>query len=143
MADPDRDAPEVPAVHVLTRDQCLRLIDLGGVGRLAIRTDGPPEIRPVNFLRQGDALIVRTGNGSIFSAAERAETAAFEIDGIDPLEHTGWSVVVTGKLRALATHPELLDLPLRPWASGTKDQFVTLTLERVSGLQIPPGRGKR
>lgn len=145
MATADRDdLPPAPPVETLEPDDCRRLLDRGGVGRLAIHSEGAPELRPVNFVRRGDALIVRTGGGGrILAAAERTEAAAFEIDGVDPLEHTGWSVVVTGKLRALTPDPELLDLPLRPWASGVKDLFVALSLDRVTGLRIPSGRGNR
>lgn len=146
MASNDRrrgGPTEAPPVRKLTTEECLRRLREGGVGRLAMRTEGAPEIRPVNFVLDDGRLIVRTGEGSVMRAAKAAEAAGFEVDGVDRLEHTGWSVVVTGKLRALATNAELLALPLRPWADGTRDRFVTLSLDRVSGITIPPGRGNR
>jgi hypothetical protein len=124
-------------------DECRRRLSESSVGRLATRGVDAPAIRPVNFLLRQGQLVIRTGDGEILAAARRGETASFEIDAIDPLEHTGWSVVAVGKLQELPTDDEHLALPLRPWASGGKDRFVGLSLERVSGLRIPPGRGNR
>lgn len=108
-----------------------------------MRGDEAPEVRPVNFMLRGDDVIIRTGDGAILAAARRRESAGFEIDDIDRLEHTGWSVVVTGKLFELPTDDENLALPLRPWASGRKDRFVGLAMDRITGLRIPAGRGNR
>ena len=132
----------------LKSGECRRLLSESSVGRLATRGGDAPDIRPVNFLlREGQLgegqLVIRTGDGEILAAARRGETASFEVDAIDPLEHTGWSVVAVGKLLELPSDAEHLALPLRPWASGSKDRFVGLSLDRVSGLRIPPGRGNR
>lgn len=108
-----------------------------------MRGEEAPEIRPVNFALRDAQVIVRTGDGSILEAARRAEPAAFEIDTIDRLEHTGWSVVVQGRLSELPTNHENLDLTLRAWASGQKNCFIGLSLDRVTGMRIPPGRGNR
>lgn len=132
-------------IETLDADECRRLLAAGGVGRLAVRggEGDAPKLRPVNFVLKADQLVVRTGHGTILSAARRGDPASFEIDGIDPLEHTGWSVVVVGKLSELPTDDAHLALPLRPWASGQKDRFAGLSLERVSGMRIPSGRGNR
>ena len=135
--------PHAPSLEALPDDACRRRLADGGVGRVALRGGDAPEIRPVNFVLRDDRVVIRTGDGIILSAARRGEAASFEIDGIDPLEHTGWSVVVAGKLGELPSDEHHLALPVRPWASGHKDRFVGLTLERVSGIRIPSGRGNR
>jgi len=132
-----------PGIEIFPSAECMRRLRAGGVGRIAMRGESAPEIRPVNFTLRDGNVIIRTGDGAILAAAKNAEAAGFEIDEIDPLEHTGWSVVVAGKLFELPTDDEHLSLPLRPWASGRKDRFVGITLDRVSGLRIPPGRGNR
>lgn len=132
-----------PELEQLDPTECRRLLGRGGVGRLALRGVEAPEIRPVNFALVGDRLVVRTGDGSILAAARASEAASFEIDEIDRLEHTGFSVIARGTLSVLASDASLLALPVRPWASGLKDRFVGLSLEEVSGLRIPPGRGNR
>jgi nitroimidazol reductase NimA-like FMN-containing flavoprotein (pyridoxamine 5'-phosphate oxidase superfamily) len=128
---------------ILSRAECLRLLQPGGVGCIGLPDRGAPLLRPVNFALQGDALVIRTGHGRIMEAAQRTDPASLESQAIDPLEHTGWSVIVTGKLAELPTDAVTLGLPLRAWASGRKDRFVALTLDEVSGLRIPAGRGNR
>ena len=130
-------------VQDLKTDECRQLLRETSVGRLATRGGNAPNIRPVNFVLRDDQLVIRTGDGEILAAARRGEMASFEVDAIDPLEHTGWSVVVVGVLLELPTDDEHLALPLRPWASGIKDRFAGLSLDHVSGRRIPPGRGKR
>lgn len=132
-----------PELEIFDLDYCRRRLAEGGVGRLAVRGEEAPEIRPVNFVLRNDAIVVRTGEGIFLTAARRSEGASFEIDGINALEHTGWSVVVVGKLGELPSDDAHLGLPLRAWASGQKDQFVGLSLDRVTGLRIPSGRGNR
>jgi hypothetical protein len=132
-----------PGIETFARAQCLERLREGGVGRLAMRGVEAPELRPVNFALCDEQLVIRTGDGSILAAARAGEAASFEIDEIDRLEHAGWSVVATGKLSELEPSAANFALPLRPWASGRKDYFVALSLDWVTGLRIPPGRGNR
>jgi len=132
-----------PGIETFERAQCFERLGQGGVGRLGLQGSDAPQLRPVNFVLREDQLIIRTGDGSILAAARAGEAAGFEIDEIDRLEHTGWSVVATGKLSELDSSAANRALPLRAWASGQKDRFVALSLDRVTGLRIPPGRGNR
>ncbi len=143
MTESDPTRSTGPTLETLEREDCQRRLAEGGVGRVALRGQDAPEIRPVNFVLRDDRIVIRTGDGIILAAARQSEAASFEIDGIDPLEHTGWSVVVVGKLGELASDEDNLELPVRPWASGQKDRFVGLSLDRVSGIRIPSGRGNR
>lgn len=132
-------------LDILGAAECRRLLAEAGVGCLALPGDGAaaPELRPVNFVLHGDALVVRTGESRILEAARRGDPVAFEIDGIDRVEHTGWSVIVTGKISEHAADQATRALPLRAWGSGAKDHFVSIPLESVSGRRIPAGRGNR
>ena len=131
------DGPEI-----LSADECRRRLAQGGVGRLALPGSSAPDLRPVNFVLDGDALVVRTGEGRILAAARRGDPVAFEIDGIDRLEHTGWSVVVTGELRERPADDATRALPLRAWASGHRDRFVAISLDSLGGRCIPIGGGR-
>lgn len=134
-----RGAPEVEA---LSPDACRHLLGERVIGRIALPTSGAPVLRPVNYAFDGDAIVIRTGDGTIHAAAQRTDPASFEIDLFDPLEHTGSSVVVSGRLEALESEPASF-APLRAWASGLKDRYVRLSVETLSGIRIPPGRGNR
>jgi hypothetical protein len=130
-------------IEVLDVDSCLRLLRDSSVGCLGMPSVGAPELRPVNFIVDGPSLIIRTGEGQILEAGRKGLSASFLVYGIDPLEHTGWSVSINGKLSQLDTNERTLSLHLRPWASGQKDRFVKLFLSQISGRAIPAGRGNR
>lgn len=130
-------------LEILSPNECQRLLTEAAIGRLAMPATGAPTLRPVNFALDGEALVIRTGEGSILDAARRGLSVSLEADGIDRLDHTGWSVIVVGTIRERATDDRTLALPLRAWASGKKDRFVSISMESVEGRRIPPGRGNR
>ena len=132
-----------PEIQTLTRAECLHRLGPGGVGRIALPGEGAPILRPVNFALHEGQVLIRTGEGTILAAADRGDAASFEIDGIDSLEHTGWSVVASGKLREYLEEREGTAPSLRAWASGTKERLVVIRIDEVSGLRIPAGRGSR
>ena len=119
------------------------MLQQAGVGRICVPGETAPEIRPVNFVLHERAIVVRTAEGMLLDAARRGVDAAFEIDGIDRLEHTGWSVIATGTLRELPSDERIRALPLRAWASGDKDCFVALSIKDLSGRRVLSGRGRR
>lgn len=126
-------------LEVLGRDECLRLLGPAGVGRVAVVDGGHPVIFPVNYVVDEEEVLFRTAGGTKFDAAARGQIVAFEIDDADPIYHTGWSVVVTGRAEEI-TDPERrarIDAGrLRPWAEGVKDHVVAVHTERVTGRRI-------
>jgi len=67
----------------------------------------------------------------------RPSCVAFEVDDIDEIDHTGWSVLMTGRARRLS-HAEvrnLIDLP-QPWANGPRHQFVLIEPTRIEGRRL-------
>lgn len=130
-------------IEILDRHECFRLLHEGSVGCLGLPSVEAPELRTVNYVVDGRSLIIRTGEGQILEAGRHGLHASFQIFGIDGLEHTGWSVLVTGKLSRLTSENHDLAFPLRSWAPGCKDRFVGLSMSHTSGRRIPPGRGNR
>jgi nitroimidazol reductase NimA-like FMN-containing flavoprotein (pyridoxamine 5'-phosphate oxidase superfamily) len=130
-------------LEILDSAKCRQLLGEGSVGCIGLPTVAAPELRPVNFVFVDDGIVIRTGEGQILEAGRCGHPVSFQLFAIDPVEHTGWSVMVSGKLSELPTNEKTLSLPLRPWASGKKDRFVRLSPSHVSGLRIPPGRGNR
>lgn len=124
---------------ILDREESLRLLATCTLGRVGLSMRSLPTVLPVNFLLDGDVIIVRTGAGSKLEAALGHAVVAFEVDDIDPMYHEGWSVVVTG-VADVVTDPveiaRLEQLPLRPWSTVPGDTFVTIRTELVSGRRL-------
>src|SRR4051812_7198360 len=90
--------PHVPARHaaILNRFDCDKLLRTNHGGRLGFLNDGWPAILPVNYVLAGNDIVIRTDAGSKFASIRRGAEVSFEIDAIDPLYRSGWSVLVYG-----------------------------------------------
>ncbi len=96
-------------------------------------------ILPVNYVLDDAAVIFRTDAGGKLDAAVRGAPVAFEVDGVDEIEQTGWSVLARGHAEAV-TDPDRLDrlhrLPLVPWAPGAKAHYVRVDATELTGRRI-------
>jgi nitroimidazol reductase NimA-like FMN-containing flavoprotein (pyridoxamine 5'-phosphate oxidase superfamily) len=128
-------------LEVLERDECLRLLATVTLGRLGITSGALPTVLPVNYRFDGSRILFRTGVGTKLDAATHNAVVAFEVDEVDPVTHTGWSVVVTGVTRELTDPDELAEAqrePLARWAPGADHRMVAISTEVVSGRRIVP-----
>lgn len=131
---------------MLEREECLRLLGRATLGRVGLTTGALPAVLPVNFWFDGDQILIRTSAGTKLQAATHDSVVAFEIDEIDPVAHTGWSVMVQGMARHVTDAGELeriRTLPLARWApGGTGENIVAIRPEIVTGRRIHPGVGR-
>src|ERR1043165_5238571 len=81
---------------VLTRRQCLDLLEGVRVGRLVFTEDALPAVQPVNFRVWHDDVVIRVAGGPKLIAATDRQVVAFEADELDPDLRTGWSVTIVG-----------------------------------------------
>lgn len=125
--------------EVLTIPECEQLLRAGGVGILALAGTEAPILRPVNFALHRGSLLIRTGEGQILEAAQLGSPCSFVLSEVDRFEHTGWSVVVTGKLGERSNIVDEAEIPLRPWARAEKHRFVGLPIEQISGRRLAIG----
>ena len=135
-AHPDVDRN---GLEVLGRDECLRLLSTASLGRIGITSGALPVILPVNFRVVGDRIVFKTGQGTKLDAATRGTVVAFEVDSMDPLEHTGWSVMVTGVAEQVTDADELALLErahVARWAPLGGESVVAVSTELVSGRRI-------
>ena len=121
--------------------ESLALVRRVPVGRLVFTDRALPAIVPVNFVLDGDEVVVRTGIGSSLAAAVRGAVVAFEVDEFDAATCSGWSVTITGRAReekdpVRCAHLERL--PLIPWAAGRRDHFLIVPAEIVTGRMVGP-----
>lgn len=126
----------------ISRDACLKLLASHRFGRLAVvGAADAPVIRPVNYVFDdaSQSVVFRTGRGSKFHALLAAARAAFEIDGVDEITRTGWSVIITGITEEVTRALEidrLRRLGLDPWAAGPKPHWMRVRAWTVTGRRI-------
>lgn len=121
----------------LSRATCLELLCSRSTGRLAYAARaGAPDIVPVNYVLNGDVLLIRSGPGPKLQAAERRELVAFEVDDVDEVTHAGWSVVVTGRAERLSsTDATAGRLPV-PFAGGVRRHVVRISIDHLEGRRL-------
>jgi hypothetical protein len=89
---------------------------------------------PVNYVVDEQRTIVfRSGPGAKLSAVG-CGVAVVQIDEIDPLHHTGWSVMIEGTTTWL--YEEQDRTAVEPWAPGSRPYVVRMAPVRVSGRRI-------
>jgi len=123
----------------LDRDECVRLLAMATVGRVAVSMRALPVVVPVNFCLDGDAVVFRTAPGTKLNAACSHAVVGFQADCIDPVYHAGWSVLVRGMAEEITDPAEIeaaRQLPLSPWAGGERDHFVRVPLDVISGRRL-------
>jgi uncharacterized protein len=124
----------------LSQGECQRLLRSGVVGRLALSTPGGPHLIPINYSVVDDAIIVRTSPYSLLGTHAPGSTLAFEVDHFDLEYQRGWSVVARGRAEFVTDQDELDRIravwPPRPWAAGSRQMFVRLRWDELSGRRL-------
>ena len=87
-------------MNEISTDECLQLLGDRTFGRLAFLDHKAdlPMIMPFNYVLHANRIVFRTGADSHLGRALFREPVgvAFEVDGLEPVDKTGWSVVVRG-----------------------------------------------
>jgi hypothetical protein len=131
------------AVEELPTHESLALLRESPLGRLAVVVDGRPDIFPVNHVVDHGTVVFRTARGSKFWGAAGLPVA-FEVDGYDASSGQAWSVVVHGKGEVLIRSDDVLDameLPIFPWHSGGKPEFVRIVPDEITGRRFAVSGG--
>ena len=127
-------------IEVIGRDECLRLLRSDVVGRIGFVNHGSPTVLPVNYTMDGEHVVFRTAPGSKLAAVGR-DPVCFEIDAFDRDAHTGWSVVVHGRLEEVTNHQpaelgRLRSTGLSPWLPAGRDHWLRIVPGWVTGRRI-------
>jgi hypothetical protein len=120
----------------LDDEVCWKLLAHEPIGRLAFVADGSPRVYPLNHRVAGRSVVFRTESDSGLVELLDGREIAFEVDGADATAETGWSVLVTGHLEAVAAGGDVTDVDVHPWAPGDKDTWVRLVPDAISGRAI-------
>lgn len=123
----------------LEAGECLALLRSLSVGRVAVnRADLPPLVVPVNYVMHGEALFFRTEPGTKFDALLR-EPVSFQVDSIDPIHRTGWSVLIAGAAVPVTRGGDLdgEEVVIESWVVDTHEHhLVRLMPTNMTGRRI-------
>lgn len=128
-------------IQELTEAESWQLLRSVSLGRIVFTWHAMPAIRPVNHLVEDEAIIVRSHLGSAIVARTTADDGAvvcYEADELDPVRHTGWSVIATGMARlvrdpaAITRYEQLLE----PWAAGQMDYVIAVRPQVITGIRL-------
>jgi uncharacterized protein len=135
-ADTDRSGLEV-----LDEAECLRLLAMATLGRVAVSANALPMVLPVTFRLVDDQIVFRTRRDTHLGVGTNNSVVAFEVDDLHPEDHTGWSVLVTGIASELRD-PDVVDtldaVALPDWSRGDETRVVAITVSMISGRRTPP-----
>lgn len=125
----------------LARGESMDLLGSVSFGRIVFSQQALPAIRPVNHLVDNGDIIIRSSLGaSVVKAADTVNgvVVAYEADSIDPADHRGWSVIVTGTAHLIrdAALVKRYDTMLYSWVAGQKDHFIRIHPQMISGIRL-------
>jgi len=128
-------------LEVLSDGECVKLLRSHDLGRIAlVDRDARPLIFPVNYFFDEGVIVFRTAPGAKLELAPGA-FVSFEIDGWDPNERVGWSVLVKGIARDI-TNPRgaptgrMRFWPVQPMAPGTRERWVGIWANEITGRKF-------
>ena len=127
------------SLEFLSVPACWSLIASTPIGRIGVLNDSAPEIYPVNHVVDGRTIVFRTDPGSKLRGLLRSPSVCYEVDGLDPAENTGWSVLVKGRADQIRDPDELrrvAGLPLPHWVPGGQAHWVRIAPVEVTGRRI-------
>lgn len=132
-------------METLDEAECLRLVSLGVIGRLAFVGRYDLTVLPVNYRLIDGSILFRTAQDSLTgedlrTGIEHAEyKVAFEVDQFHEATREGWSVLIQGPAHHLDSEAEqaaALAAGVEPWPSGEKDHFIRITPDRITGRRV-------
>jgi nitroimidazol reductase NimA-like FMN-containing flavoprotein (pyridoxamine 5'-phosphate oxidase superfamily) len=129
-------------MEILERQECMRLLTEGQVGRLGLVVEGRPLILPVNYGIDGDAIAFRTEPGMKLEAAA-GHPVVLEVDELNFFDRSGWSVLIEGVAEDVTdaageSFERLRSLVPEPWAAGPGSRIVRIVPSAVTGRRFGP-----
>jgi len=120
----------------IAADQCIKMLREGTVGILALIGSDAPDLRPVNFAISRKRIVMQTAHGRIFDGAKREEAAAFVVTEFDQREHSGRSIIVTGRLSVCDPSDSAVRVKVGAWSKADRPERILLSIEKITGRQL-------
>jgi nitroimidazol reductase NimA-like FMN-containing flavoprotein (pyridoxamine 5'-phosphate oxidase superfamily) len=126
------------SLTALSRRDCVDLLSREQIGRAVFTERALPAIVPITFAIYEEAVVMCTAADTRLAAAATRGVLAFQVDDIDPITRSGWSVVVVGVAELVDDPAEQarIGLVLQPWAPGRNEVFIRLPLKVVTGRRV-------
>lgn len=137
------DVDAATGIEMIDREECVRLLAGEEIGRVGFVNGSTPEILPVNYALDGEAVVFATASGSKLRCADRG-AITFEVDHLDAATRSGWSVVIHGHAHEVTDldAPRFVEavrhLALHPWAPGERSHFIRIEPRVVTGRRVGP-----
>lgn len=132
-----REIDLLGGTEILTEDDCWELLRTECIGRVAVAIEGQVDVFPVNYGLDGDGILFRTNAGRKMTGTSTREIA-FEVDDIDPIAKSGWSVVIHGEARDITRYDGLeRQGAARSW-TGSKDFLIRIAPSSITGRRVSP-----
>jgi uncharacterized protein len=129
-------------MEALSVNECVRLLTDKPVGRVAFWGPDGPQVLPVNHAVVDGDVVFRVAAHSEMAQALNGSAVAFEVDDIDDITQSGWSVLVVGSSEYVEDPDTMTERSGRrlpdPWAPGLRTLVVRVVTHRVSGRRIHP-----
>lgn len=128
-------------LEILSEAESAELLRSHDLGRLGLIDDqGRPLIFPVNYFFDEGIVAFRTAPGTKLDIAP-GSYVSFEIDGWDPDEGVGWSVLVRGLARDVteprgAPSGRIRYWPVEPRAPGSRLHWIGVWVDEISGRKF-------
>ena len=121
----------------LREDECWDLLRTQTVGRVGWQGSDGLTIVPVNYVVDERAVVIRTAPYTELGREGSAQEVAFEVDELDPIGRSGWSVLVRGRRRL---DPEAHGTTPRPdvWVGGSRWLVLRIEARTISGRRLAP-----
>ena len=128
----------MPALHDLDSAECERLLRRGTFGRIVLVTPEGPEIVPVNYAAHDDCIVIRTAPDGVLARHGHQADLVFEIDFVDDVYWSGWSVVArgTGAVVDASEDGARPGRRVRPWADGDRTCEIRLVWTQLTGRRV-------
>lgn len=128
-------------LQTLSSAECLQLLGSRDLGRMAYNDPEGPVVIPVNFVLDGDTVIIATSpHTDLGRRHAHAGTVAFQVDEIDQQAHSGWSVLLRGTAEAVdyAELPASYHSRPAPWAGGVRTLYLRIVPSNITGRRLLP-----
>ena len=137
MNTTQRSQDQEPRLATLVAYDCWSLLGQAEIARVGWESPAGVAIVPVNYVVADGAVWFRTDPASTLAREAGGHRVVVEVDHVDPLRQSGWSVVVTG----VAQLVEFLDVPdmlvdMRIWPAGQHSLFVRVDPDEISGRRL-------